>query len=62
MEKYAVREDVNQEHLEKIASQGCPKCGKSLEKHGRVLRCPIHGTEPFEGAEWQPKEMQGKQQ
>ncbi len=48
MEKYGVDETVNQEGLEKAAAQGCPKCAAKLEKHGSVLICPTHGSEPFE--------------
>ena len=50
MEKYAVEETpgVNQEKLEKQAAKGCPECGKELTKHGSVLLCPVHGSEPFE--------------
>lgn len=48
MEKYGVDENINQEQLEKKAAQGCPECGSKLTKHGSVLVCPKHGTEPFE--------------
>lgn len=50
MEKYGVDEStgVDQEQLEKRAAKGCPECGKELTKHGSVLMCPVHGTEPFE--------------
>jgi hypothetical protein len=48
MDKYAVVEEVDQEKLEKQAAAGCPKCGKTPERHGNVLTCPIHGSEPFE--------------
>lgn len=48
MDKYAVDEDVDQEDLEKKANDGCPECGRKVEKHGRTLMCPVHGTEPFE--------------
>lgn len=49
MDKYGVNEQVgNQEQLEKKAAYGCPKCGVKLEKHGSVILCPTHGTEPFE--------------
>lgn len=48
MEKFAVDEEVDQEQLEKQASQGCPVCGKQPERHGNVLMCPVHGSEPFE--------------
>lgn len=48
MDKYAVDQDVDQEKLEKQSAEGCPKCGQKPEKHGKVLACPTHGTEPFE--------------
>ena len=47
-EKYAVDENVDQEQLEKQAASGCPECGKKVERHGNVLMCPTHGSEPFE--------------
>jgi len=49
LEKYGVDESVDQEKLEKQAGEGCPECGQKLERHGKVLMCPTHGTEPFEG-------------
>lgn len=48
MEKYGVDETKKQQDPEKLASQGCPDCGQTLVKHGQVLMCPTHGTEPFE--------------
>jgi len=48
MEKFGVDESVDQETLEKKAANGCPECGRKLERHGRVLMCPVHGSEPFE--------------
>ena len=50
MDKYGVDETaaISQEALEKRAAKGCPECGKPLTKHGSVLICPKHGTEPFE--------------
>ena len=50
MEKYGVDQTaaVNQEQLEKQAAKGCPECGQKLDKHGSVLMCPTHGSEPFE--------------
>lgn len=48
MTKYAVNEGVDNEKLEKAASKGCPICGRTCEKHGNILSCPTHGTEPFE--------------
>ena len=46
MEKYGV--DEQQKDNEKVASEGCPECGAKAERHGNVLACPKHGTEPFE--------------
>jgi len=54
MEKFGVDEQQNQENLEKIAGEGCPKCGAKLERHGQVLLCPNCGSQPFEKKE--PKE------
>ena len=48
MEKYAVEEGASQEQLEKVAAKGCPQCGKPPVRHGNVLMCPDHGSEPFE--------------
>lgn len=49
MEKYGVDESADQDKLEKQASNGCPVCGRTdLKRHGAVLMCPEHGTEPFE--------------
>ena len=50
MDKYSVDQSVNQEQLEKIAEAGCPVpgCGKQPRKHGNILICPTHGSEPFE--------------
>lgn len=50
MEKYSVDQGVgDQEALEKKAAQGCPICGAMPQRHGSTLKCPTHGTEPFEG-------------
>lgn len=48
MEKFGVDEGVDQESLEKAAAAGCPVCGKTPVRHGNVLMCPDHGSEPFE--------------
>jgi len=56
MEKYGVNENINSQQLEKQAAQGCPECGDKLSKHGSVLVCPTHGTEPFESATHGSKE------
>lgn len=52
LEKYGVDENVNGEDLEKKAAEGCPKCGAKPTRHGNLLMCPTHGSEPFE----QPKQ------
>ena len=49
MEKYGVDESQTPE-LAKQASQGCPECGRPVEKHGDLFMCPVHGSEPFEKA------------
>lgn len=57
MDKYGVDESQTQADNEKQASSGCPECGAELEKHGSVLKCPTHGTEPFEAQKnpWHPR-------
>ena len=55
MDKLGVDEGVDQESLEKRAANGCPLCGSPVERHGRVLSCPKHGTEPFEKDAWPQK-------
>ncbi len=41
--------DETQKDPQKVATEGCPECGKKLVKHGNVVLCPDHGSEPFEG-------------
>lgn len=48
MEKFGVDESVDQERLEKKAANGCPVCGRTPKRHGNVLMCPEHGSEPYE--------------
>lgn len=48
MTKYAVDEGIDETKLEKAAASGCPICAAPVKKHGKVLACPVHGTEPFE--------------
>lgn len=48
MEKLGVDEGIDQEELEKKATQGCPICGATPVRHGNTLVCPTHGSEPFE--------------
>jgi nucleoid DNA-binding protein len=50
MEKLGVDEGVNTEQLEKAAAEGCPECGRPVQRHGNVMVCPVHGSEPFERA------------
>lgn len=49
-EKYGVDESSNQDpkKMEKAASEGCPKCGQKVQRHGNVILCPNCGSEPFE--------------
>lgn len=64
MEKLGVDEGIDQEALEKRAACGCPACGGPVVKHGSVLQCPIHGTEPFEetyGGKKSSKGQRGRQ-
>lgn len=48
MMKFGVDEGTDQENLEKKAAEGCPLCGKKPIRHGNVLMCPDHGSEPWE--------------
>lgn len=48
MDKFGVDENVDSEGLEKMANEGCPLCGKKPTRHGNILICPTHGSEPFE--------------
>ena len=48
IDKFAVSEQVDQEKMEKAAAQGCPECGAKCERHGDLLFCPVHGSEPLE--------------
>ena len=50
LEKYGVSEEVGQVDLEKKAAEGCPACGRKVERHGDVLICPHCGSQPFESA------------
>ena len=34
--------------MQKIASSGCPLCGRQVDLQGSLPRCPVHGTAPFE--------------
>jgi ribosomal protein S27AE len=46
VEKFGVDEGGSEN--EKLAAQGCPKCGSEVKRHGNILVCPQCGTEPFE--------------
>lgn len=48
MEKLGVQESLNDEKMEKAASEGCPECGAKVAQEGQILICPRCGTEPFE--------------
>ena len=49
MEKLGVEESgVDDEKLEKAASEGCPNCGAKVAQEGKILICPRCGTKPFE--------------
>jgi uncharacterized Zn finger protein (UPF0148 family) len=32
-----------------VPASKCPLCGSPVKQDGTTIRCPIHGTEPFEG-------------
>lgn len=46
MDKYGV--DTAKEDKTADIDSKCPECGKPVEVDGEVLRCPDHGTKPFE--------------
>lgn len=48
MDKFGVDENSKKRNLEKFANEGCPRCGRKVERHGQTLKCPTCGTEPFE--------------
>ncbi len=48
MDKFGVDEQADEQSLEKQAGQECPRCGRKVERHGKVLVCPNCGSEPFE--------------
>lgn len=48
MEKFGVDEGVDTKAMEKAATKGCPECGAKVIRDGNTVRCPVHGTEPFE--------------
>ena len=48
MYKYGVLTNNSGKTKTASDSKYCPKCGNIAKKHGEVLKCDIHGTEPFE--------------
>lgn len=48
MDKFGVDTTVDTRAMEKAAAEGCPECGAKVTKDGNVMRCPVHGTAPFE--------------
>lgn len=48
MTKLGVSERLDEEKMEKAAAKGCPICAATCTRHGNILSCPTHGTEPFE--------------
>lgn len=56
MEKYGVDETVEEKvKLGQSSLDACPECGARLQKHGRILLCPTHGSRPFESNAKQTK-------
>jgi len=49
MEKYAVDQPGAPDPKAKTSGAvKCPECGADAENHGGVLKCPKHGTRPWE--------------
>lgn len=49
MEKYGVDESPGPgKKLGDTDLDHCPLCGAGLRKHGSLVLCPTHGSEPFE--------------
>lgn len=49
MEKYGVDETPSSKtKYGETGLDDCPLCGARLQKHGRVVLCPVHGSGPFE--------------
>jgi uncharacterized Zn finger protein (UPF0148 family) len=54
MEKYGVDEKIDRTKLsteDGVEEERCPWCKRVLvnpKKIGGILKCPMHGTEPFE--------------
>jgi len=55
MEKYGVDQDKNLTKQAEEKGGSCPSCGSAVEDHGAVKKCPVDGTEPFEGVDDTPK-------
>lgn len=53
MEKYGVDEDGSGTKTADAQRGHCPKCGAKLEPTDKVnvLKCPTHGTLPFESGQ-----------
>lgn len=51
MDKYGVDEDGSGVKTADAQEGRCPICGAKLEPSDKVnvLKCPVHGTAPFEG-------------
>lgn len=48
MNKFGVDEDMDSEMAEQAQAQGCPICHSPVKRDGNVVRCPKHGSAPFE--------------
>ena len=48
MDKYGVDEGALKEKMASGELTHCPKCGKELARHGKLVLCPMHGSLPFE--------------
>ena len=48
MDKLGVDESLLSDDKTATNTDACPWCGAKLERHGNLLVCPTHGTEPFE--------------
>ena len=57
MEKYGVKTDKFEKTSNSSLNKGrCPDCKNPYELVGRVKRCPVCGTKPFEGVNEQYNE------
>ena len=49
MDKYAVEESYDSYRAKTAQGEPtCPECGRKAEAYGKVLLCPLHGSDPFE--------------